>query len=104
MFTPWFRAFLVFDPAVAIEKVHCPVLALTGEKDLQADPKQNLPPIAAALKKAGNKDVTTRELPGLNHLFQHCETGSPTEYGRIEETFAPEAMAMIADWILERSK
>jgi hypothetical protein len=45
-----------------------------------------------------------RELPGLNHLFQHCQTGSPTEYGRIEETFAPEVMAMIADWILERNK
>lgn len=104
MFTPWFRAFLVFDPAAAMEKVHCPVLALTGEKDLQADPKQNLPPMAAALKKAGNKDVTVRELPGLNHLFQHCETGSPTEYGRIEETFAPEVMALIADWILDRSK
>jgi pimeloyl-ACP methyl ester carboxylesterase len=104
MFTPWFRAFLVFDPAVAMAQVHCPVLALTGEKDLQADPKQNLPPMAAALKKAGNTDVTIRELPGLNHLFQHCETGSPTEYGRIEETFAPEAMSMIADWILERAK
>jgi pimeloyl-ACP methyl ester carboxylesterase len=104
MFTPWFRAFLVFDPAVAMEKVRCPVLALTGEKDLQADPKQNLPPMAAAFKRAGNNDVTIRELPGLNHLFQHCETGSPTEYGRIEETFAPEAMSTIADWILERTK
>ncbi len=102
MFTPWFRAFLTYDPAVALAKVRCPVLVLNGEKDLQVDPKQNLPPIAAALKQAGNRDVTIRELPGLNHLFQHCQTGSPVEYGKIDETFAPEALAVIADWILER--
>ena len=41
-----------------------------------------------------------RELTGLNHLFQHCKKGSPDEYILIEETFAPEAMKAIADWIL----
>jgi hypothetical protein len=104
MFTPWFRGFLTYDPALALAKVHCPVLALTGEKDMQVDPKQNMPPIAAALKQAGNRDVTIRELPGLNHLFQHCETGSPIEYAKISETFSPDAMETIADWILERTK
>ena len=104
MLSPWFRFFLTFDPATALREVHCPVLALTGEKDLQAAPKQNLPPIAAALEQAGNRDVTIRELPGLNHLFQHCQTGSPVEYGKIDETFAPEALGQIADWILERAK
>ncbi|MEX2112827.1 MAG: alpha/beta fold hydrolase [Pirellulales bacterium] len=104
MFTPWFRSFLTYDPALALAKVHCPVLVLNGEKDLQVDPQQNLPPIAAALKQAGNRDVTIRELPGLNHLFQHCQTGSPVEYGKIDETFAPEALAEIADWILARAK
>jgi pimeloyl-ACP methyl ester carboxylesterase len=104
MLTPWFRYFISYDPAVALRKVRCPVLVLNGEKDLQVDPKQNLPPIAAALQEAGNRDVTIRELPGLNHLFQHCRTGSPTEYGKIEETMAPEVLELIAAWILERAK
>ncbi|MGD9721842.1 MAG: alpha/beta hydrolase family protein [Pirellulales bacterium] len=102
--TPWFRFFLTYDPAPALRKVRCPVLVLNGEKDLQVDPKQNLPPIAAALKESGNRDVTIRELPGLNHLFQHCRTGSPVEYGKIDETLAPEVLELVGDWIVARAK
>src|SRR5205823_14798697 len=98
--TPWFRHFLDYDPRPALRKVTCPVLALNGEKDLQVDAKTNLRAIEAALKEAGNKDVTVRELPGLNHLFQTCKTGAVTEYGTIEETIAPAALQIIAEWIL----
>lgn len=101
--TPWFRYFLTFDPAPVLAKVRCPVLALIGEKDLQVPCKENLDAIAAALRKGGNPDVTVKALPKLNHLFQTCETGSPTEYSEIEETFAPVAMELISSWILKRN-
>lgn len=96
---PWFRYFLSYDPRPTLEKVKCPVLAINGDKDLQVPPKENLEAIQKALKAGGNKDVTIKEFPGLNHLFQPCKTGLPTEYGRIETTFAPEALELIADWI-----
>ena len=101
---PWFRYFLVHDPAKALRSVRCGVLVLNGEHDLQVDPEQNLPPIEAALKAGGNRDFTVRELAGLNHLFQHSKTGSPAEYRKIEETFALEALAIIGDWIAERTQ
>lgn len=101
--SPWFRHFLDYDPRPALRKVTCPVLALNGEKDLQVPAEVNLKAIAAALKEAGNKDVTTLELPSLNHLFQTCKTGSVTEYGQIEETIAPAALESIAKWILKRT-
>ncbi|MBI3838000.1 MAG: alpha/beta fold hydrolase [Planctomycetia bacterium] len=104
VFSPWFRFFLTYDPQPALRKVRCPVLAINGEKDLQVDPKQNLQPIEAALKEGGNSDYTLKELPGLNHLFQHCQTGSPSEYATIDETFAPEALELVAEWIRERTK
>jgi hypothetical protein len=47
--------------------------------------------------------VTTKELPGLNHLFQTASTGSPAEYGTIEETFAPAALQLITDWIAQHT-
>jgi len=97
---PWFRFFLCYDPAPALERVRCPVLALNGEKDLQVEPKQNLGAIRAALERGGNPHHTLKELPGLNHLFQTCQTGSPNEYQQIEETFAPEALEELASWIL----
>ncbi len=102
--SPWFRHFLSYDPRPTLAKVKCPVLALTGELDLQVTPKENLPAIEKALKDAENTDVTVKELPKLNHLFQTCETGSPAEYGKIEETFSPRALALVGDWILARAK
>jgi uncharacterized protein len=97
--SPWFRYFLTFDPAPVLQNVHCPVLALNGEKDSQVTPHENTPAVEAALKAAGNKDYSVRVLPGLNHLFQTCQTGAVTEYGQIEETFAPSALEVIGTWI-----
>jgi alpha/beta superfamily hydrolase len=96
----WFRYFLFTDPATFWKKVKCPVLALNGEKDLQVAANENLPAIEKVLKAAGNNSVKTIKLSGLNHLFQHCKTGLPAEYGVIEETFSPEALKIISDWIL----
>jgi len=100
---PWFRYFLTYDPRPALAKVHCPVLALIGEKDRQVPPKENLSQIESALKSAGNNHVRVQELPGLNHLFQTCKTGAPAEYAQIEETIAPAALAVITDWISEQA-
>ena len=101
--SPWFRFFLDYDPVPALQKTTCPVLALTGEKDLQVPAKQNLPKIQKALQDAGNQDFQTAELPGLNHFFQHCPTGSINEYGSIEETMAPEALTAVSDWVLQHT-
>ena len=100
--SPWFRYFLEYDPAVALRKVACPVLALNGDKDTQVPSKQNLPAIRQALEAGGNRSFETVELPGLNHLFQTARTGSPAEYGHIEETISPAALEKIANWILKR--
>jgi hypothetical protein len=42
------------------------------------------------------------ELPGLNHLFQKSKTGTPSEYGEIEETVSTLALDKIAGWILKQ--
>jgi uncharacterized protein len=101
MTSPWMRFFITFDPQKSLSKTKCPVLALIGEKDLQVPAVQNLPAIEKALTKAKNKDFTVKEMPGLNHLFQHCTSGSPTEYANIEETFSPEVLEIITKWILQ---
>jgi len=100
--TEWFRDFITFDPADALRKVKVPVLALYGGKDLQVPPGPNVEALRAAMRRAGNSDLTVVELPGLNHLFQTADKGTVDEYSRIEETFAPAAMDAVADWIDER--
>ncbi|MCX8473369.1 MAG: alpha/beta fold hydrolase [Sediminibacterium sp.] len=102
--TPWMQYFIKYNPAPALEKVKCPVLAINGEKDLQVPPKENLEAIKKALTKGGNKKVTTIEFPNLNHLFQECKTGSPDEYATIEQTFSPTALEEISNWIKQQTK
>lgn len=98
--SPWFRFFLGYDPSPNLEIVKCPVLALYGQKDLQVSARANLPLLQKALQEAGNTQVEARELPELNHMFQHAYTGTPAEYGAIEETFSPEALALLVDWVV----
>ena len=102
--SPWMEYFMKYNPVPALEKVKCAVLAVNGEKDLQVPPKENLTAIKNALAKGGNKNVTTIELPNLNHLFQECKTGSPNEYASIEQTFSPRALAEITQWIKSQTK
>ncbi|NRB48207.1 MAG: alpha/beta fold hydrolase [Saprospiraceae bacterium] len=102
--SPWFRFFLTYDPASSLEKVSCPVLAINGSKDLQVDAEQNLPAIEKALKKAGNKNYEIKSLPNMNHLFQSSDTGSPTEYAKLTETFSPIALNTISNWLKDQLK
>ncbi|MDH7503717.1 MAG: alpha/beta fold hydrolase [Verrucomicrobiota bacterium] len=99
--SPWFRELLDYDPRATLRNVKCPVLALNGAKDLQVAADVNLPAIREALAASGNQSVKTVKLPGLNHLFQTCQTGTVTEYGQIEETFNTMALNVISDWIRE---
>jgi uncharacterized protein len=102
--SPWMRFFLTYDPKPTLMKVKCPVLAITGEKDLQVPAKENLYVIEKALKAGCNKDYTIKEMPRLNHLFQTAQTGSPTEYANIKETISPTALRLIGNWVLEHTK
>jgi len=98
--TPWFRYFLAHDPRPVLAKVTCPILAINGSLDLQVPCEPNLDAVRKATPH--NKDMTTTELKGLNHLFQPTKTGLPSEYGVIEETFAPAALDVISGWLLKR--
>lgn len=102
--SPWSRFFMTHDPAEDIEKTKCPVLAIGGDKDLQVRSSVNLVAIGKALEAGGNRGFTAIEYPGLNHLFQTAGTGDPGEYGRIEETFSPQVLEDIADWILKTTR
>jgi fermentation-respiration switch protein FrsA (DUF1100 family) len=78
------------------------MLALNGSRDLLVPADENLGPIRAAQR--GNPHATIVELPNLNHQFQTAKLGTLAEYGEIEETIAPVALKIIADWVVAHSK
>ena len=98
MLSTGFLNVLRYEPQAFLSKVHCPVLALHGTKDLQI-PIDNLTGIELSLQMGGNNDYTIEKMEGLNHLFQTAETGQDSEYQNIEETIAPQALALISEWI-----
>jgi len=102
--SPWMRTFVKYDPAANLGKITCPVLALNGDKDTQVPAKENLEAIRKYLTEGGNKQVTIKEMKGMNHLFQECNTGAPDEYETIQQTFSPVALKEIKDWLSLRVK
>ncbi len=94
---PWLKFFLSFDPASDIKSTKCPTMAINGTKDMQVISTSNLVSIKRLLSE-NNKNLI-KEYDGLNHLFQHCTTGNPSEYVNISETISPEVLKDIADWI-----
>jgi hypothetical protein len=102
--TPWMQCFIRHNPFPVLKNVKCPVLAVNGEKDLQVPSKINLEAIKQGLEQGGNKQVTIKEFPNLNHLFQECKTGLTEEYGQLEQTIAPSVLSEVSNWILKQVK
>lgn len=102
--SPWFKHFLSYDPRPALGRVNVPLLSVIGEKDLQVPPIQNTEAIKKALASTGHANNAYKILPGLNHLFQTAGSGAPAEYAQIEETFSPDALSIISEWIADQVK
>lgn len=94
--TPYIRHFLTVDVGKLLPKIKCPVLALNGNKDTQVDCDANTTRIEKGL---ANCKHSIKKMDGVNHLFQHCNTGIVTEYQQIEETISPEVLQEVAKWI-----
>ncbi|MEC8320368.1 MAG: alpha/beta hydrolase, partial [Planctomycetota bacterium] len=99
MGSPWMRAFIRFDPAVAWRSVRVPVLAVNGTLDLQVWHDLNLPAIERAVRDGGGAVEIVR-FEGLNHMLQPTTTGSPDEYAIIDTTMDEAAMESIGSWVL----
>ena len=102
--SPWMRYFLSYDPLPVIRKVRQPILILQGELDRQVTADQ-AELIAKAAREAGNRDVTARVFPGLNHLFLPAKTGSVIEYSSLSTNAIPaDVMKELTDWLVEKLK
>ena len=97
--TPYMSHLLTLDMRQILPGINCPVMALNGTKDLQVEAGSNLEALRKGLP--ANETSHIEAIDGVNHLFQHCTTGSVSEYRTIEETVSPEVLIKITDWILQ---
>lgn len=97
--TPYMSHLLTLDMRQILPGINCPVMALNGTMDIQVEAEDNLEALHKGLPSNDKSHIAPIE--GVNHLFQHCDTGSVSEYRTIEETFAPEVLEKITAWISE---
>ncbi len=97
----WYREMISYDPEDYIPRIHQPVLALNGDKDIMVPAKENLASIKQLLDKGGNMRYKIVELPGLNHMFQRCKECTREEIPDLEDVFSEEALQIMGDWLRE---
>jgi hypothetical protein len=98
--TPWFRSFLMFDPAAVIKDIKQPILIVQGDLDVQVQPQhaEKLGELARARRKAGPVEVV--HLAGVNHLLVPATTGEIQEYAQLKQkTISPEVARAIVSWL-----
>jgi len=101
--TPWFRRFITIEPGAFIRRMHCPLLAMFAEKDMQVAPEINRNRIEEYARAGGVRELTVKVIPGANHLFQKAETGHPSEYGGLKKEFAPGVLGEIVAWVARQT-
>lgn len=95
-------ALLAFDPEAAARRVRVPVLVVHGATDLQV-PAEDAVRLAAALRAAGNADVTLRVFPGVNHVLLTDPSGDWRRYVAVPSLVAPAAVrGAISDWLVRQ--
>ncbi len=94
----WHREFMAHDPLEDLRRLVVPVLAVTGEKDLQVDPA-DLEAIAATVPGG----VTTRLVSDVSHTLRR-QPGPPSlnAYKKeLREPVDPEVLGAVVRWCRE---
>ncbi len=95
MTSPWYTAFVRFDPVPYLSRIKCPLLALNGQWDVQVDARQNLGSISELVPQA-----TIKSYPQLNHMFQEAPSKPASlSYGTITQTISPKVLDDIVQWL-----
>ncbi len=92
----WLREYATYDPADDLERISCPVLAITGAKDLQVDPAE-LATIAALV----TGPCRTEAPADLTHILR--TTPKPptiSEYRKLADTpVDPDVLTTVGRWL-----
>lgn len=97
---PWMRFFMQHDPLPTARALKQPVLIVQGNTDMQVTPEQ-ADTLAAAIRGAGNRQVTLRRFPATNHLLLADPSGAPQGYATLTNVrVRADILGTIADWFV----
>jgi pimeloyl-ACP methyl ester carboxylesterase len=94
---------LAQDPTRGLRQLKMPVLAITGDQDIETPAATQLPALQAQLKLAGNQRITTVVVPQVNHFFQTNAPGQEKAPFDNPETFAPAELQILVQWLAQQA-
>lgn len=95
----WLREILDYDPVYAMRNVTCPVLAISGERDLQVDPQD-----AERIAGLARGEVEYHIIPNMTHLLR-VDEGTPSllSYKKLlKKEVDRSILELIGDWLQRR--
>jgi uncharacterized protein len=95
----WLHFFATYDPLPTARRVRIPTLILQGENDRQVPPSE-AKRLADAMRAAGNRQVTLRTFPGMDHLLVDDPSGNPLAYTSLPSFHVrKDLLGEVADWL-----
>ena len=96
----WFREYMAYDPGPDLSAIRCPVLAITGRKDLQVEPAD-----VARMGERVRGPFTGLTPDRLTHVLRKdSKPPSLSRYrAQLRHPVDPELLATVADWVAARS-
>ncbi|MEU1586859.1 alpha/beta fold hydrolase [Micromonospora sp. NPDC005710] len=95
----WLRELLDHDPRPELANIKAPVLAITGDKDVQVDPAD-----LDEIRRLVPGDITVHRIPDLTHVLRR-DHGRPSvrSYRRLlREPVDHDLLAQVAGWLVDR--
>ncbi len=99
--TPFYRSFLLIDPAEIITRVSQPILAVQGGLDKQVLPYHgdHLLELAHA-RKGKNRIADLSKIDNINHLLVSATSGEVAEYDELKDpVVSPDVTQAISAWL-----
>ncbi len=97
--TSWFRSFLRFDPAEAMERTRQPILILQPGLDAQLGPGHGDRLAEMALARKRNGGVELVDIAGVDHRLAASSPDDQTTSGLEATGLAPEVVGAITTWL-----
>jgi dipeptidyl aminopeptidase/acylaminoacyl peptidase len=95
----WRRSIQDRDPLPTARRLRMPVLILQGSTDRAVEP-EDARRLDRAIREGGNRKVTLRLFPGVNHHFQRDPIGAREGYDKLPtQDLAPEVLETLCAWL-----
>jgi len=97
--TRWMREIFAYDPRPDLANIKAPVLAITGDKDIQVDPAG-----LDVMRKLVPGEIEVNRVPDLTHLLRR-DAGRPSarSYRKLlRQPVDAEVLARVAGWFAQK--